>query len=376
MSFVNTTLLPVTASRTLPRRYFVGPDVFEEEMRKIFATSWLCLGRADRVALPGQFFLQQVGIDSLIVVRDKANTVRAFHNSCRHRGTRLCERSEGKFSETIQCPYHAWTYALDGRLLAAPSSDMIDDFQKSQYPLHQAATHVWEGFLFLNLAANPEPFDQAYAPLLDRFSRFNLANLRVGQRIDYDVAANWKLVVQNYQECYHCAPVHPALTRMSPPTSGEIDLHAGPFLGGYMILNGEHETLSISGRSCGAPVGDLPAEDLKRVYYYSLFPNMLLSLHHDYVMVHTLWPQSVNRTLITCEWLFHPDTLADPRWNIEDGVKFWDMTNKEDWHVCEQSQLGVTSTAYRPGPYSRRENISAAFDEEVLRRLGHERAEG
>jgi Rieske 2Fe-2S family protein len=371
MAFVNTTLLPVAASRTLPRDYFVSRRIFDQEMAKIFADSWLCLGRADRLSAAGEYFLQQIGDYSLIVVRDRAGTIRAFHNTCRHRGTRLCEKAAGRLSETIQCPYHAWTYALDGRLIGAPSVDAIDDFRKSDHSLFQAATHTWEGFLYVNVAERPEPFDLAYAPLIARFSRFNLPMLRVGHRIEYDVKANWKLVVQNYQECYHCALVHPTLTKMSPPTSGEIDLYEGPFLGGYMTLTEGHETLSLSGRACGLAVGDLAADDQRRVYYYSLFPNVLLSLHHDYVMVHTLWPVEPGRTSITCEWLFHPDSIGDPRWNTEDGVAFWDRTNREDWHVCEISQLGVTSPAYRPGPYSRRENLSAAFDQEVLRRLGH-----
>jgi Rieske 2Fe-2S family protein len=198
--------------------------------------------------------------------------------------------------------------------------------------------------------------------------------LRVARRIEYDVAANWKLVVQNYSECYHCAPVHAALSKLTPPTSGENDLFEGPFLGGYMVMSEGSGSMTMSGRACGLPVGDLPDEDHRRVYYYALFPNMLLSLHPDYVMCHTLRPQSPGRTHVTCEWMFHPGTLADPAFDVDDGVKFWDMTNREDWEMCELSQLGVQSRVYRPGPYSKRESLSVAFDREYLRALGRDAA--
>ncbi len=368
--FLRTTDIPVAGARTLPREFFVSPELFAEEQEKIFARRWLCVGREDRVAEPGEYFLQQVGGDSVIVLRDRQGAIRACHNVCRHRGSRLCEEQVGRFGETIQCPYHAWTYALDGRLLAAPSSDAIEGFRKSDWPLNPVATAAWEGFVFINLAAEPEPFEESFAPVLGRFARFGLPSLAVARQISYDVRANWKLLFQNYSECYHCAPVHPALTRLSPPTRGENDLFAGPILGGFMEINDAAGSLTMSGRACGLPVGDLLPEDLSRVYYYSIFPNMLLSLHPDYVMFHTLWPEAPDRTRIACEWLFHPDTIGNPEFDPDDGVEFWDMTNRQDWHICEQSQLGVTSRAYRPGPYSARESLSAAFDREVLKALG------
>jgi Rieske 2Fe-2S family protein len=370
-TFVQTTRLPMASGRTLPGRYFTSPAIFAEEVDRIFTRQWLCVGPADRIRERGAYFLEQIGAANIIVMRESAETVRAFHNVCRHRGTRICEATAGRFGETIQCPYHAWTYGLDGRLLATPSSDQLKGFDRADYPLLAIPTAVWEGCIFVNLSADAPPFETSHAPLIGRFTRFGIPALRVARRIDYDVAANWKLIVENYQECYHCAPIHPALTKLSPPTSGEMDLYEGPFLGGYMVLSPDAETMSMTGRTCGAPVGALPSDDVRRIYYYSLFPNTLLSLHHDYVMLHTLFPQAVDRTRVTCEWLFHPDSLDSARFTPEDGIAFWDMTNREDWHICEQSQLGVSSPAYRPGPYSARENLSAAFDHEVLRALGH-----
>ncbi|SRR5581483_2075499 len=371
-TFVKRTAVELERVRTLPGRYFTSPEIFAEETEKIFTRRWLCAGRAEELARPGDYFLRQVGPESLILLRDRAGAVRAFYNVCRHRGSRLCEAERGRFAGTIQCPYHAWTYGLDGRLIGAPSADTIEDFDRADWPLHRAATAVWEGFVFLNLAEDPEPFERAFAPVLSRFERFNLPALRAARRITYEVACNWKLIFQNYSECYHCAPVHPALVKLSPPTSGENDLYRGPFLGGYMEIVDGKGSLTLSGRACGVTVGALPPDDLHRVYYYSLFPNMLLSLHPDYVMYHMVWPRDPGRTTIECEWLFHPDALRDPAFDPGDAVGFWDLTNRQDWHICELSQLGIRSSRYRPGPYSRRESLSAAFDREVLRSLGHD----
>jgi glycine betaine catabolism A len=369
--FLKTTEISIDGARTLPREYYVSPELFAHELEHIFLKRWVCVGREDRLREPGDWFTQEVGRESVIVLRDREGGYRGYYNVCRHRGTRICEEHSGHFGSTIQCPYHAWTYGLDGRLLGAPSTGDIEHFDKGDWPLYGVPVATWEGFLFINLADAPEPFEQAWAPLLGRFSRFNLANLQVARTIEYDVKANWKLLFQNYSECYHCGPVHPALAKLTPPTSGENDLTEGPFTGGYMVLNRGAESMTMSGQSCGVTVGDLAAEDMNRVYYYAIFPNMLLSLHPDYVMFHTLWPQGTARTLITCSWLFHPATLGDPTFNPDDGVEFWDMTNRQDWHICEQSQLGIESRAYTPGPYSKRESLSVQFDREVLRSLGH-----
>ena len=356
-------------ARTLPGRCYTSHEVFQSEMDQVFGRRWVCVGREDDLAEPGAFVLKEIAGESLIVLRDRGGVVSAFFNVCRHRGTRLCTESGGRFSQTIQCPYHAWTYALDGRLIGAPSMDGLADFRKADYSLHAAATATWEGFIFVNLAATPTPFADAFAPLLGKFARYRMAELVPMRRIDYDVRANWKLIFENYSECYHCATAHPQLVKLSPADSGENDLTEGPFLGGYMTIP-EAEGLSINGRACARPVGDLPADDLKRVYYYSIFPNMLLSLHADYVMAHLIEPVATDRTAIACLWLFHPDAAGDPQFDPDAGVAFWDQTNRQDWRLCELSQLGVSSRAYTPGPFSPRESISAAFDREYLSAMG------
>jgi Rieske 2Fe-2S family protein len=359
-------------ARALPGRYYTSAEIFHEETERIFCSRWLCVGRAEQIANPGDYFVAHVADESIIVVRDRGASARAFFNVCRHRGTRLCTEARGRFSETIQCPYHAWTYALDGRLIAARHMQDVEGFDRRDYPLHAVALAEWEGFLFLNLAPEPEPFEKTYAPLLGKFTAWHMPGLRVARRIEYDVQANWKLIIENYSECYHCPLIHPALDRLSPSQSGRNDLVAGPFLGGYMTLRHPGGSLTMTGRTSRAPIGEVEGADLNRVYYYSIFPNMLLSLHPDYVMAHTLWPQAAHRTRIVCEWFFDSATTAQPGFDPSDAVEFWDMTNRQDWHACELAQQGVGSRAYTPGPYANSEGLLEAFDREYLRVLGHD----
>ncbi len=352
-------------ARTLEQRYFVSPDVFVQEQEKIFSKQWLLVGHQSQVAKPGDYFVADVANESLIVIRDKNNEVHGFYNVCRHRGTRLKEDTCGHAS-AIQCPYHAWTYGLDGQLIGAPHMDEVPDFDKADYSLRRVNLGVFEGFIFVNLEKNPMPLEKWFAPLVGKFSHWNMSMLRSAKRSDYDVRANWKLMFENYSECYHCPGVHPMLSKVSPYDSAENDLTEGPFLGGFMKIN-KGESLTMSGNACALPVGEI--ENLQQVFYYSIFPNMLLSMHPEYVMVHQLWPQSPERTLIRCDWFFHSDAFNRPDFKPEDAIEFWDMTNKQDWHVCELSQQGIASRAYQPGPYSPRESIPAAWDEYYLRQM-------
>lgn len=353
---------------TLPGRYYTSTELYAAEQERIFAGRWVCVGRGEDVADPGDYVLVDLAGESLIVVRDRTGKIHAHYNVCRHRGTRMCEAAAGRLGETIQCPYHAWTYALDGRLIAARHMQETPGFDKADWPLLSAATAEWEGFIFVNLSPQPEPFEQAFEPLIGRLSRWGAADLRRGARIEYEVAANWKLIVENYSECYHCPLIHPELSALTPWQSGRNDLSEGPFLGGYMELN--HESMTVDGATRRPYLPGLNAEDQERVYYYAIFPNLLLSLHPDYVMAHTLRPAGVDRTLVSCEWFFDPATMAAEGFDPSDAVQFWDTTNRQDWHVCELSQLGVSSRAYVPGPYAQAEGLLWQFDQEYLRALG------
>ena len=392
-------------AKALPQRYFISPDVFAEEQEKIFSRQWALVGHQSRIAHAGDYFTSEVAGESLIIVRDKRGEIHGFYNVCRHRGSRLIENRNGQLSAAIQCPYHAWTYGLDGRLLGAPHMDETPGFNKAEYPLKPARLGLWEGFIFVNLADAKEtprhseaatgrggymPLEKWFAPLAEKFARWNLPALRSAKRIEYDVRANWKLIFENYSECYHCLGVHPELSKISPYDSAENDLTEGPFLGGFMRI-AKGKSLTMSGNACALGVADSARdraqeqkndydyppsrrsgaaseqEGKNRVFYYSIFPNMLLSLHPDYVMVHQLWPQSPERTLILCDWLFHPEAFEQEDFNPDDAIEFWNMVNRQDWHVCELSQQGISSRAYEPGPYSSRESIPAAWDQYYLR---------
>src|SRR5215475_1571930 len=355
-------------AKTLPQRYFVSPEIFAEEVQKIFSTNWVLVGHQSQLAESGDYFLGEVAGASLIVAKDQRSTIRAFYNVCRHRGARLCEEQHGH-AAAIQCAYHAWTYALDGRLIGAPHMDETPGFNKAEYPLKPVRLGLWEGFIFVNLTDASASLEKWFEPLAGKFSPWNLAALCPAKRIDYDVRANWKLMFQNYSECYHCLGVHPELSKISPYDSAQNDLTKGPFLGGFMRIASD-KSLTMSGNACALPVGNFGDEDFRFVFYYSIFPNMLLSLHPDYVMVHQLEPQSPERTLIFCDWFFNPEASKRDDFNPNDAIEFWDMINKQDWHVCELSQKGISSRAYEPGPYSARESIPAAWDEYYLRQVG------
>lgn len=354
---------------TLPGEYYTGASVFARERDIIFASHWNCVGRASAIAGPGDYVLRQVAGESLILTRGHDGVARAFFNVCRHRGTRLCEDGTGHFTDTIRCPYHAWTYSVDGRLLGAPHMQDVEGFDREDYPLHAAALAESDGFLFVNIAADPSPFAEWFAPMRDRLQRVDCSTLKVGHRVTYDVRANWKLIFQNYSECLHCPVIHPELSAAIPYQSGANDLVEGPFLGGLMKIAAPNESVTMSGGVCGRPIA-AASEEHRRAYYYSVMPNLLLSLHPDYVNYYVLTPLAVDRTLVESEWLFSAANEGDPRFNPDDAIAFWDIVNRQDWHIVERSQLGISSRRYAPGPYSPRESIPAAWDRHYLTTVG------
>lgn len=350
-------------ARALAREYYTSSDILAAEQERIFGAHWNCVGRASRLARAGDYLVRSIAGESIIVVRGQDGAVRAFFNVCRHRGTRLCSEESGRFGQVMQCPYHAWTYTTEGALVGAPHMQGVAGFDKSAYPLHAAAVAEHDGFVFVNLASSPPPLAEWFAPLAVRLRRFGLERLEIGHRVEYDVGANWKLVFENYSECLHCPVIHPELASRLPYESGANDLVEGPFLGGYMTIAEPHESVTITGRACGPPIGgDLGEDDRRRAYYYAVMPNLLVSIHPDYVNYYLLTPLSPDRTRVDSEWLF-----ARPGSGIGDAIAFWDLVNRQDWHIIEQSQLGIASRRYAPGPYSPRESISAAWDREYLR---------
>jgi glycine betaine catabolism A len=359
----------VPMSLSLPGRYYVDPDYYRDELEWFFGGMWFYAGRADEIAQRGDYVLREVAGESVILVRGDRGQISAYYNVCRHRGTRLCEEPSGNTGATLRCPYHAWVFDLDGRLIGAPHMDRVEGFRLEDYPLCGLAVDLWDGLVFLNFQEKPEvSLKTQLGGVDDRFRAWGMGELRTAGRIVYDVAANWKLVIHNYSECLHCPGVHPALQKFSHYLSSVNEPADDSFLGGRMGLRDGIATLSLDGQQRRDNLPGLDASECRYVYYYAVLPNLLLSLHPDYVMTHSLWPRGVGRTEIICEWLFHPTAMAAPEFDIEDVIAFWDITNRQDWHVCEQMQLGVGSRAYRPGPYSHREDLLPEFDRLILDR--------
>ncbi len=360
---------------TLPRRFYADPVFYRAELERFYFHRWICAGRADHVPNAGDYFTRTLGDESVIVTRDRTGAIHALFNVCRHRGTRLCEQAEGHFVERIQCPYHTWTYDLEGRLLAAPH--MPPGFCKDDYPLHRAGCDVWDGHVFVYLGRDGQEgrdrqdrtrtLRDQLADLPDRFAAWRMADLRLGRRIVYDVKANWKLIVLNYNECLHCPNLHPALNKLHHYLGADNVAPTACYCGGAMGFRDGVETMSMDGKRRREYLPGLNEAQRRQVSYFAVYPNLLLSLHPDYLMTHTLWPRAHDRSEIICEWHFHPTELARSDFDADDVVKFWDLTNRQDWWISEQSQAGVSSRVYEPGPYSERESLLWGFDDIVRR---------
>jgi len=358
---------------TLPGEYFISDEIFREERERIFRQRWLYAGHVSEIPEPGDWFLYELDTESVVVVRDRDGAVRAHHNLCRHRGSRICVGARGSSPSGLQCPYHAWTYELDGRLRAAPNTAELPDFERGDYPLLPVHLAEWQGLLFLSFGEAPVPFEEAMSPLAGRFERWRMGELRSVHRTVYDVEANWKLFFHNYSECYHCPTVHPHLNKLTPYRNTDNDLEEGAVLGGPMWMTHQDGSMTMGGERCAPLLPGLAEADRGHVLYYILFPSMFLSLHPDYVLVHRAQSLAIDRTRIFCDWYFHPDAIAAPGFDPGPAIEFWDLTNRQDWELCANTQRGVASRAWVPGPYSDLESQLAAFDREYLRALGHER---
>ena len=359
----------LSQASTLPAGFYTDGDLFRREMEAIHFDMWLAAGRTERIKHPGDFFVVDVASASVIILRDESNALRAFHNTCRHRGTLLCAMDHGNLPGRIQCPYHAWTYRLDGSLANAPHMDKVEGFREQDYPLAQVHTAVWDGHVFVNLSHHPIPLQEHLAGLDEKFRPWRMEELKPVERRVYGLAANWKLIIQNYSECLHCPIAHPQLQKHSHYMSGDNEPPGATILGGRMDLRDGVTTLTMSGRTNRNCLPHLNADDRRHVYYYCLLPNLLLNLHPDYMLTFTLWPRAVDRTDIVCEWHFHPDQIARPDFDPKDAIEFWEVTNQQDWELSERAQRGIASRGYQPGPYSNREELLMALDRFVLDRL-------
>ena len=366
---VSSTLQPVERASMLPPAAFADPAVLDWEVENLFG-GWVCFGHASVIAEPGSWLMREIGPSSVFAMTGADGVPRAFLNVCRHRGSRLVEETEGKVRRRIQCPYHGWSYDLDGSLVAAPHMDAVENFDRGCFGLIEARSAVVGGLLLVDLGGEaPDPGEHV-GDLRDFLDRWRLGSLERARGTVYDVAANWKAIAENYNECLHCPGVHPELNALSDYRSGESQAGAGRWCGGSMTLNEGAETMGTGHGHAGdrPPIAGLDAEEINSVYYFALFPNALVSLHPDYVMLHTLWPRAVDRTEVTCEWFFEPETMSRPDFDPSDAVDFWDTVNRQDWRVCELTQKGVRTRGYSAGRYSADEGDVHAFDSLVAER--------
>jgi glycine betaine catabolism A len=334
----------VSVDAMLPAAAYTSQEVLDWELRHLFAGTWSCAGRADEL-LPAGTTQRGLIVGDVPVL---LTTAGAFANTCRHRGHELLADGASSSGKAVVCPYHAWVYDLDGSLRGAPRMRGAPAFDPAALGLVPVPSHTWHGWIFVNATADAAPFSEHLGALAALVAPYRAERLRTAARHEYEVRANWKVLVENYHECYHCPQIHPELCAVSPPSSGDNYDLPGAWVGGAMELREHAETMSFDGRSRGRFIEDV---DRRRVLYLALLPDLLLSLHPDYVMTHRLRPLAPDRTHVECTWLM-PEGVTDAGYAEE----FWDRTNRQDWAACESVQRGLRSPHFRPGPFAPNED--------------------
>jgi Rieske 2Fe-2S family protein len=357
----------------LPPAAYVDPAVFEWEKQHMLGGGWVCVGRGDQVAAPGDMRAEPVGTSSVLLTRAEDGALHAFANTCRHRGHELLPCGASAQQKVIICPYHSWTYALNGDLRAAAGFKNRPGFATAEWGLVELPVTEWHGLVFVDESGQAGPLEAGLGSLEERIAPYEMERLVVAGQHNYDAAANWKILTENYHECYHCPVIHPELCQVSPPKSGENLSAPGIWVGGWMDLRDGMATMSLDGSGSGVPLRGLDATGLRTVLYLGIFPNVLVSLHPDYAMVHRLIPVAADRTKIECTWAFAPESLAKPGFDPGYAVEFWDITNRQDWHACESVQRGLSSPHAVPGPLSREEDAVYQFVTMVARGYQGER---
>jgi Rieske 2Fe-2S family protein len=364
---------------TLPSSWYSSERVFALEKERIFCREWVCVGREEELAEPGDHRVLDLLGESVLLVRNREGRLRAFHNVCRHRGTRLCRDPSappahapltgGLAGGRITCPYHQWSYDLDGRLIAAPHLSGEPDFDRTRFSLYPVALDSWGGLVFLNLTPGSAPtLAQQLAGTPERLQRYPLAELRIGHTLRYEVAANWKVICENYNECYHCAGVHPELCAVVPAFrergGGNLDWERGiPHRPGAY-------TFTTSGTTRRRAFPTLNEDERTRHKGELVYPNLFVSLACDHVAIFVLLPRSATHTSIVCHFLFEPLELARSDFDPSDTTVFWDLVNRQDWAVCEAVQQGVGSRVHERGYYAPMEDFNLDIRRYVLDRIG------
>lgn len=353
---MTTTEEPITESSlipTLPGASYVDPAVFDAECARIFEDMWFCAARESDLPKPGSFRTVQVGRESILISRTRRGEVRAFYNVCRHRGARICTEESGERARSFQCPYHAWTYDFEGKLVAAPNLTKMPDIDRVAYGLRTVHVRSWLGYVWVSLADEPPSFEDTVQQevvdrlgTLDNIAGYDVANLSVGRRIVYDVAANWKLIVENFMECYHCATIHPELTEVLPEFADGLAAQ-------YFVNHGAAFGDDIAGFTVdgSAGLGVIPGleEDRDRKYYaITIKPQVFVNLVPDHVIFHRMYPMAADRTVVECDWLYLPDVVESGR-DVTASVELFHRVNQQDFEACERTQPAMSSRLYAAG---------------------------
>ena len=365
----------------LPRQFYGSVDVFRLEAERIFYQQWFCVGRTDQVPMQGDCLHVAVAGEDVLVVRGRNDELRAFYNVCRHRGSQLVRTpalpdvaapdaiNSTRLGGAVTCPYHAWTYNLDGTLRAAPFIQFDASCPKEGFSLVSIHLDTWGGFIFLNLAEQtPPPLLEQLAEPVRRLARYPLQDLRRGAQLVYDVRANWKVIMENYNECYHCGPAHPELCALVPAFrergGAGLDWDDGiPHRAGAW-------TFTATGTSTRAPFPGLSEKEKTHHKGEICYPNLLLSAAAEHVAAFTLWPKAPDLTRIACEFLFHISETSRPGFDPQDVVGFWDIVNRQDWRICEGVQEGMRSRGFRGAFYAPMEDPSLDIRRYLEKHLG------
>jgi Rieske 2Fe-2S family protein len=345
----------------LPADAYFDPRQYQRELQRIWYGNWVYVGRSSDVARARAFRAFELGDQKVLLVRDDQGVLQGFHNTCRHRGAALCRESEGVLSTgSIICPYHAWVYDLQGDLKRTSSKAHPRGFDVADYPLYKINVKEWNGFIFVALNPAPPPFEKSFDVPLNRLDAWPLAELIVGHVLRKTVRSNWKIFWENYNECLHCPGVHRQLSQLVPifgrglleeRDDPEWPAHADDpdprFKGG---LRSGAATWSLDGRANGAPFPRIADADRKIGHVYMTgLPSVFLVGHVDYVRVVRLLPLGPELCELRVEYLFAPETLADPKFDLNNVVEFTNLVMTEDAEVCELNQAGLRANPHARG---------------------------